>query len=102
MFESFSIIFTISALFNFINYKWLKLPSTIGLLILSLILVIPITLSETVFPEFYRFFCDIIIHADFKTLLLDEILSFMLFAGALHVNIGALAKKKKPFSCLPQ
>ena len=95
MFESFSIIFTISALFNFINYKWLKLPSTIGLLILSLILIIPITLSETVFPEFYRFFCDIIVNADFKTLLLDGILSFMLFAGALHVNIGALAKEKK-------
>jgi CPA1 family monovalent cation:H+ antiporter len=94
MFESFSIIFTISALFNFINYKWLKLPSTIGLLILSLILIIPITLSEAVFPVFYTFFCDIIVNADFKTLLLDGILSFMLFAGALHVNIGALAKEK--------
>ena len=95
MFESFSIIFTISALFNFINYKWLKLPSTIGLLVMSLILIIPITLSESIFPEFYRFFCDIIVNADFKTLLLDGILSFMLFAGALHVNLGALAKEKK-------
>jgi CPA1 family monovalent cation:H+ antiporter len=95
MFESFSIIFTIAALFNYINYKWLKLPTTIGLMILSLILIIPITLSETVFPEFYRFFCDIIVNADFKTLLLDGILSFLLFAGALHVNLGALAKEKK-------
>ena len=95
MFESFSIIFTIAALFNYINYKWLKLPTTIGLMILSLILIIPITLSEKVFPEFYRFFCDIIVNADFKTLLLDGILSFMLFAGALHVNIGVLAKEKK-------
>ena len=95
MFESFSIIFTIAALFNFINYKWLKLPTTIGLMILSLILIIPITLSETVFPEFYRFFCDIIVNADFKTLLLNGILSFLLFAGALHVNLGALAKEKK-------
>jgi CPA1 family monovalent cation:H+ antiporter len=95
MFESFSIIFTIAALFSFINYKWLKLPTTIGLMILSLLLIIPITLSETVFPEFYRFFCDIIVNADFKTLLLDGILSFLLFAGALHVNLGALAKEKK-------
>ncbi len=95
MFESFSIIFTIAALFNYINYKWLKLPTTIGLMILSLLLIIPITLSETVFPEFYKFFCDIIVNADFKTLLLDGILSFLLFAGALHVNLGALAKEKK-------
>jgi len=83
MFESFSIIFTISALLGYINYKWIKLPTTIGLMILSLILIIPITLSKTIFPEFYTFFC------------LDGILSFMLFAGALHVNIGALAHEKK-------
>ena len=95
MFESFSIVFTISALFSYINYKWLKLPTTIGLMILSLILIVPITLSKTVFPEFYRFFCDIIVNADFKTLLLNGILSFLLFAGALHVNLAALTKEKK-------
>jgi len=95
MFESFSIIFTIAAFFSFINYKWLKLPTTIGLMILSLVLIIPITLSESIFPEFYRFFCDIIVNADFKTLLLNGLLSFLLFAGAMHVDISALAKEKK-------
>lgn len=95
MFESFSIVFTIAAFFSYINYKWLKLPTTIGLMILSLLLIIPITLSESIFPEFYKFFCDIIVNADFKTLLLDGILSFLLFAGALHVNLAALAKEKK-------
>ncbi len=95
MFESFSIIFTISAFFNYINYKWLKLPTTIGLMILSLLLVIPISLSKTLFPEFYQFFCDIIVNADFKTLLLDGLLSFLLFAGALHINLSALVKEKK-------
>ena len=78
MFESFSIVFTIAALFNYINYKWLKLPTTIGLMILSLFLIIPITLSKTLFTEFYTFFCDIIVNADFKTLLLNGILSFLL------------------------
>ncbi|WP_055435602.1 hypothetical protein [Lacinutrix algicola] len=63
----------------------MKLPTTIGLIILSLILIIPIALSETIFPEFYRFFCDIIVNADFKTLLFNGILSFLLFAGALYV-----------------
>jgi len=95
MFESFSIIFTIAALFNYINYKWLKLPTTIGLMILSLLLIIPMILSKTLFPELYTFFCDIIVNADFKTLLLDGILSFLLFAGALHVNLGALIQEKK-------
>jgi CPA1 family monovalent cation:H+ antiporter len=95
MFESFSIILTISAFFSYINYKWLKLPTTIGLMILSLMLVIPVILSKSIFPDFYRFFCGIILNADFKYLLLNGILSFLLFAGALHVNLGALAKEKK-------
>lgn len=95
MFQSFSIIFSIAALFSFINYKWLKLPSTIGLMIMSLVLIIIITLTKDIFPEFYIFFCDLVVNSDFKTLLLDGTLSFLLFAGALHVNIDELAKERK-------
>lgn len=95
MFESFSIIFTIAAFFSFINYKWLKLPNTIGLMILSIFLIVLVSFSKPLFPKLYEFFCDLIINADFKTLLLDGILSFLLFAGALHVNLAALSKEKK-------
>ena len=95
MFESFSIVFTIAVLFNYINSKWIKLPSTIGLLILSIVLITLVYISKSIVPSLYQFFCDIIINADFKSLLLDGILSFMLFAGALHVNLGALAEQKK-------
>lgn len=94
MFESFSIIFAIAAFLSYVNYKWLKLPNTIGLMLLSLALIVPIILSESLMPDVYRFFCDIIINADFKTLLLDGILSFLLFAGALHVDLSALTKEK--------
>ncbi len=95
MFQSFSLIFSIAALFNFINYKWLKLPSTIGLMLMALVLVILITLTKGIFPEFYDYFCEMVINSDFKTLLMDGILSFLLFAGALHVNIDDLAKERK-------
>lgn len=94
MFESFSIVFTIAAFFSFINYKWLKLPTTIGLMILSILLVLLISVSKTTLPSVYNFFCDMVLNADFKTLLLDVILSFLLFAGALHVNLSSLAKEK--------
>jgi len=94
MLQSFSIIFSIAAFFSFINYKWLKLPATIGLMVMSLVTVIAISLSKSIFPEFYLFFCDIVTNSDFKTLLFEGILSFLLFAGALHVNIDELAKEK--------
>ena len=94
MLQSFSIIFSIAAFFSFINYKWLKLPATIGLMAMSLVTIIMIWLSQNIFPGFYLFFCDIVTNSDFKTLLFDGILSFLLFAGALHVNIDELAKEK--------
>ena len=95
MLESFGIIFTLAALFNFINYKWLKLPTTIGLMIMSLILLIIIISSKSIIPGFYDFFCKVIQQADFKTLLFDGILSFLLFAGALGTNVTQLLKEKK-------
>ncbi len=94
MLQSFSIIFAIATFFSLINYKWLKMPATIGLMLMSLVTMILITLSKEIFPEFYLFFCDIVTQSDFRTLLLDGILSFLLFAGAMHVNIDDLSKEK--------
>lgn len=96
MFQAFSIIFLVSALMSYINYRWIKLPNTIGLMILGLLFASIIIFSKSYFPDFYAFFCGLIIDADFKTLLLDVMLSFMLFAGAMHVNIQDLAKEKIP------
>jgi len=94
MFEAFSLIFALSALFSFINYKFLKLPLTIGLMILALITALLVIASQFVFPDLYTFFCDLVLALDFKHLLLDTLLSFLLFAGALHVNVYELAKEK--------
>lgn len=96
MLQSFSIVFSIAAFFSFVNYKWLKLPTTIALMLMSLATIIIITISKSIIPEFYQFFCDIVTNSDFRSLLLDGILSFLLFAGALHVNIDELAKEKWP------
>ncbi|HEA79959.1 MAG TPA: sodium:proton antiporter, partial [Maribacter sp.] len=95
MLQSFSIIFLIAAFFSYINYKWLKLPSTIGLMILALSLVVLITLTKNIFPAFYLYFCDLVINTDFRSLLMDGMLSFLLFAGSLHVNIDDLKKERK-------
>ncbi|WP_299247074.1 sodium:proton antiporter [uncultured Aquimarina sp.] len=96
MLQSFSIVFSIAAFFSFVNYKWLKMPATIALMLMSLVTVVIITLSKSIAPDFYQFFCDIVANSDFRSLLLDGILSFLLFAGALHVNIDELAKEKWP------
>ena len=96
MYESFSIIFAIAALLSFLNYKWLKLPNTIGQLILALILALVVIALKAVFPSVYEYFCAIVLNADFSRILLDVLLGFLLFAGALHVDIQALKKERWP------
>jgi len=94
MYESFSIIFSIAALLSYINYRWLKLPSTVGQLILALGVAFLMLLLKPLFPTAYDFFCKIIIDTDFSNILLEIMLGFLLFAGALHVDINELKKEK--------
>jgi CPA1 family monovalent cation:H+ antiporter len=96
MFTAFSIILSLSALFSFINHKLLKLPVTIGLMVLALLTSSVILLTEDTFPGAYQFFSQVVLDIDFKTMLLDIMLSFLLFAGAMHVNIRALERQALP------
>lgn len=94
MLQSISLVFGLAALLSLINHKWLKLPYTIGLMILSIVVVGLLYLSKPIAPAVFQQFCDIVYAADFEELLFDGLLSFLLFAGALHINIKDLAKER--------
>ena len=94
MFQSFTLILSISALFSYINYRWLKLPATIGLMIMAVVTSLLIILLEGIVPDLYSFFCQTVLDIDFESILMDVMLSFLLFAGAMHVNISELEKEK--------
>ena len=94
MLESFSYVFGLAAILSLINYKWLKLPYTIGVMLLSILTVGGLYLIKPIVPDFFQQFCNIVVAADFETLLFDGLLGFLLFAGALHINIRELAKER--------
>ena len=96
MFYSFTIIISLAAFFSFINHKFLKLPSTIGLMLLALVAALLIILLEGLLPSAYNFFCMVLQDINFEEILMDVMLSFLLFAGALHVNFRDLAREKWP------
>ncbi|MEO1257629.1 MAG: sodium:proton antiporter [Bacteroidota bacterium] len=96
MFQSFTLILTLAALFSYINYRWLKMPKTIGLMIMALVVSTLLFLSEFIIPGTSAFFCQLLLDLDFKTILLDVMLSFLLFAGAMHVDIHELSQEKWP------
>jgi len=95
MLQSFSLIFGLVAILSLINYKWLKLPYTIGVMLLSLLTVGLLYLIKPTFPDLFQQVCNVVLDADFEYLLFDGLLGFLLFAGALHINIRELANERR-------
>lgn len=89
-----TILLTLASIFTLINIRWLKLPQTIGLMILALSLSLIVTLVGVVFPQFFRAVIEVTGAFDFSELLVNVMLPFLLFAGAISVNVHELLKDK--------
>ncbi|MED7820038.1 MULTISPECIES: cation:proton antiporter [unclassified Francisella] len=87
----FSLLTVVAALMSYINTKFLKLPKAIGLTILSITFsaLCASFLSDT------NFLVVALSSFDFKKTVLDGMLSFLLFANALHFNMIDLKKELK-------
>lgn len=95
MFDSFVIVLAFAALFSLVNAKYLKLSSTIGMMILALVMSVFILLVKELAPSAYEYIPTFERDIHFREFLLDIILSFLLFAGAMHINIQELQKQRK-------
>ncbi|SMG48636.1 sodium/proton antiporter, CPA1 family [Marivirga sericea] len=91
-----TLLIFLAAVFTFINVNYLKLPSTIGLMIIALVLSVLILLLGYIFPEITDLAISIVSEFDFKEVLLDVMLSFLLFAGALSINVKRLKEERWP------
>jgi CPA1 family monovalent cation:H+ antiporter len=91
-----SVLIVLSALFGYINVKFLKLPITIGLMLITIVFTMIIVgigqFDDTLLLREKALISQI----DFKTVLLDIMLSFLLFAGALHTNFNQLKIHRGP------
>jgi monovalent cation:H+ antiporter, CPA1 family len=92
----FSAIIFLAGIFAFLNERYLKLPSAISLLILGLGLSLLIQGIGSFSPGFYQSIEQLLERLDFSAILLEFMLSFLLFAGALHTDLNKLAKQKWP------
>jgi CPA1 family monovalent cation:H+ antiporter len=91
-----TILIVLSALFGYINVRFLELPSTIGLMLITIVFTLLIFALSYIDPTLHEKQRAFIGNIDFKTVLLDVMLSFMLFAGALHTNFQQLKIQRKP------
>ncbi len=93
-----SMLVVLTAAFAFINSKVLKLPETIGMMIISLVFSLLLIGSGLIFPAITGLAKEFIGGIDFSHVLLNIMLSFLLFAGALHTNSDLLKANRASIS----
>jgi len=81
----------------YLNYRFLKLPPTIGIMIIAMtVSVFMVLCGNALFPDTLKDFSQLIKEFDFTEVLMGAMLNFLLFAGGIHVNINDLKEQKGP------
>lgn len=94
LFSTLAILITLTAVFAFINDQYIKLPTTIGVMLIALLFSVALVALGHAgtfhFDDQVRTLLETI---DFSTALLQGMLAFLLFAGALHVDLDELSSR---------
>jgi CPA1 family monovalent cation:H+ antiporter len=86
----------LAAIFGYINVRFFKLPTTIGLMLITLLYTLGVLGLAYFDDTLLKAEAELIRQIDFETVLMDYMLSFLLFAGALHTNFQELRKHRWP------
>lgn len=91
-----AILLTAVAVLGYFNYRVIRLPDTIGITATGLLVSLALALAGHVVPGATAWARGMASRFDFPDLVLHGLLSVLLFAGSLHVNISDLARQKLP------
>ncbi|MFL3649757.1 MAG: cation:proton antiporter [Pseudoalteromonas sp.] len=101
IFEISAIFLSITALLTYVNHRFIGLPTTIGVMVISMLVSITaIFLGFLGFDDLIDYEVSLLDQLNFTEVLLDGMLSMLLFAGALHVNASDLRRYKLPIGIL--
>ncbi|MCB1127576.1 MAG: cation:proton antiporter, partial [Verrucomicrobiae bacterium] len=98
--EIVALLITLAALFSYLNFRFIKLPTTIGVMLMALVFSLVLLGVGRFRPELATTATTWLQRFEFDDALLQGMLSFLLFAGALHINLEDLAKQKGVITAL--
>jgi len=97
LYYSFSALIVLASIFAYLNYRFLKLPSTIGIMVIAIVVSIFLVMfGETVLPRTFGHLNKLMNSIDFTEVLMGAMLNFLLFAGGIHININDLKEQFRP------
>ncbi|WP_312343976.1 cation:proton antiporter [Chryseobacterium binzhouense] len=97
LYYSFSVLIVLASIFAYINYRFLKLPSTIGIMVIAIIVsIILVVFGQSFLPKTFNHLNNLMNSIDFTEVLMGAMLNFLLFAGGIHININDLKEQFRP------
>jgi len=96
LYNIFAVLTVLAALFGYVNHRFIKLPGTIGIMIISLLFSLLIILLGELQPALLAEITRLIKSIDFYTILMKIMLSFLLFAGAIHLDGKSMKTQRTP------
>jgi len=97
LYYAFSVIIVLAALFSYVNVRYVKLPMTIGIMVIAMMVSVGVRLfGGEIFSGLAHRLESLLQGFDFTEILMGAMLNFLLFAGALHININDLKSHRLP------
>lgn len=97
LFELTAILMALTALFSYLNYRYLQMPTTIGIMFISLLCSLVLVAASWLGVDIGQEpVAHVLSSIDFNETLMHGMLAFLLFAGAMHLKIDDLLSQKWP------
>jgi CPA1 family monovalent cation:H+ antiporter len=102
VFDLIAVLLVLTATFGWFNHVVIRLPHTIGLLVMGLAASLFLIGVEIARPEvhLYEDLAVLLRQVDFRATVLNGLLAFLLFAGALHVDLSLLKRRAWPIGIM--
>lgn len=94
--EIVSILVAVAAVFGWISSRWLKLPITVGTMLLTVVVSLALTGVGGIHPPLHLFVDRLVRRIDLRDIILQGMLPLLLFAGAFLLDLDELARQKIP------
>lgn len=91
-----ALLVILSAIYSYINARWLKLPGTIGIMTLAIIGSVLTIIVDRLNPSIADHLTVLAKNINFSTTVLNIMLGFLLFASAFNLDVRKLKKEMRP------
>jgi CPA1 family monovalent cation:H+ antiporter len=89
-----AVLLVLAAAFSYLNYRVLRLPTTVGVMVISLVASLAAVVVGLIFPSVEAQAAGFVRQIDFDRAVLQGALGFLLFAGALHIDLADLFRQR--------